>query len=323
MNQFFSNSCQMAQGIVADGARALGRQVETDASLINTLSGVGDVFESWTASSGTAPIRQAANAVPEKLEQRIQGNLVWRALRRQGAENWFVTGDMELLEIMMNVTGTVIVGDLAPDAGNDGENVTIRVLAPKTHLLATLVSGGTATIEGCSDYGENQCRNLVTKTIDVTGFEQRIVTALLGTASSRGLVAKIASNEAPTHLEQQTLAMLPSGLGGLIVRLSSYSQDAGRILVERSAPQLALEMARIVMVSLVDGTSAAVAATDHPHVQQVHEQLGQARFQVAQEALQLQTRYGSLIETVRAYQDLMNVVGSAELNRPSATPASN
>ncbi|MFZ6765082.1 conjugal transfer protein TraH [Pseudoroseomonas sp. WGS1072] len=323
MNQFFSNSCQMAQGIVADGARALGRQVETEASLINTIAGVGDVFESWTTTTGTAPIRQATNAVPERVEQRIQGNLVWRALRRQGAQNWFVTGDMELLEIMMNVTGTVIVGDVAPYEGGGGENLAIRVLAPKTHLLATLVSGGTATIEGCSDYGENQCRNLVTKTIDVTGFEQRIITALLGSPTSRGIVAKIATNEAPSTLEQQTLAMLPSGLGGLIVRLSSYSQDAGRILVERSAPQLALEMARVVMVSLVDGTAAAVAATEHPHIRQVQDQLGQARFQVAQEALQLQTRYGSLIETVRAYQDLMNVVGSAQLNRPSATPASN
>ena len=61
LNQYFGNSCQLAQGIVNDTAAAMGFQRGSSASLINTAGGVADVFGSWTSSDGENPEVKAAN----------------------------------------------------------------------------------------------------------------------------------------------------------------------------------------------------------------------------------------------------------------------
>lgn len=50
----------------------------------------------------------------------MRGNLVWRALKRHAAANWFEDGDDSFLEAVMSVTGSVIVGDLASTADGQG-----------------------------------------------------------------------------------------------------------------------------------------------------------------------------------------------------------
>lgn len=321
LSQFFSNSCQLAQGIVADGARAMGQQVQTDASILSTISGVGDVFQSWTTSTGTSPVRQAVNNAPARVEQRIQGNVVWRALKRQNVQAWYAFGNNDLLEIMMNVSGTVIIGEPAADATASGESFQTRVLTPKPHLFETLVSGGTVTIEGCDDYDENRCRQLVVKTVTIQGFQQMVMDSLLGTVGSPGVIRKLASNMALSAQEQQILQILPNGLGGLIVRLSAHSPDAGRVLAETAAPQLALAMARTVMLGLLSGVETAVGASDHPHTRRVMDLISRAHEGIQSSALLLQGRYGSVVDTVRAYSDLLAVLPTTATGRAAVLPS--
>lgn len=320
MSQFFANSCQLAQGIVNDGSRALGQQVQSEASLINTISGVGDVFQSFTGMTGASPARNAVATAPAQVQRRIQGNVVWRALRQQNATAWFAFGSNELLEVMMNVSGTVIVGGLQRDAANAGDNFVVRTLAPKPQLMNALIEGGTFAIEACDTSTEDGCLNLVARNVTISGFRQMFLEALLGGPGSAGVVAKIAANQPLTQREQQVLNLLPAGTGGLLVRLSNESLEAGATLARTAAPQLALEMARAVMLSLLAGVEAAVGATEHPHARTVAEQMGRARLAINTEAAQLQARYGSLAEVARSYSDLMAVIGSPRWGQAGIIP---
>ena len=62
------------------------------------------------------------------MTQKIQGNLVWRALINQNAGAWFRFGGNSLLEAAMSISGTVIVD--APQAAPDGKGENNALSAP-------------------------------------------------------------------------------------------------------------------------------------------------------------------------------------------------
>src|SRR5690606_15781678 len=110
LNQMFSNSCRLAQGIVNDTARAFEVQKQVDLSEVSFTKGITDVFSAFTnASTAGDPVKQVKDNAPEEMVKVIQGNLVWRALKKHDASAWFHFGGDELLEAVMSVTGSVIV----------------------------------------------------------------------------------------------------------------------------------------------------------------------------------------------------------------------
>ena len=62
LNQYFGNSCQLAQGAVNDTLSAFGQKGLTDASLLSAAEGTADLFTSWSSADGTSPYRKAAKS---------------------------------------------------------------------------------------------------------------------------------------------------------------------------------------------------------------------------------------------------------------------
>ncbi|WP_245619733.1 conjugal transfer protein TraH [Methylomicrobium agile] len=110
LNQMFSNSCRLAQGMVNDTVKAFDLQSKTNLSNVSFTQGISDVFSSWTNTSTLGdPVQQVKQNAPNDMAQKIQGNLVWRALINQNAGAWFRFGGNSLLEAAMSISGTVIV----------------------------------------------------------------------------------------------------------------------------------------------------------------------------------------------------------------------
>ncbi|WP_220186522.1 conjugal transfer protein TraH [Oligella urethralis] len=61
LNEYFGNSCQMAQGVVNDTLAAFGKKGQTEASMLSSLKGAGDVFTSWSESNGKNPYENASS----------------------------------------------------------------------------------------------------------------------------------------------------------------------------------------------------------------------------------------------------------------------
>ena len=223
LNQYFGNSCQLAQGIVNDTAAAMGFQRGSSASLINTASGVADVFGSWTSADGENPEVKAAGADPDAYAAKVQGNLVWRALQRHGVANWFLGGDNALLEVAMNITGTVIIGELqaSPDGGQAPELIRI---VPNPDLFRVLVEGGEVTIRGCGNgYDADECTELVDKTVEVTGYQPRLRQLLLGDGVDPGLIQR----SSPTTMGRHRSAGEPAGGAAGLDRLAALPPGPG------------------------------------------------------------------------------------------------
>ena len=88
LNQMFSNSCQLAQGLVNDAASVLPDKVQSDMkmSTISFSKGVTDVFGALTNTSAQGdPVQQVKANAPADMQQAIQGNLVWRAINKNNA----------------------------------------------------------------------------------------------------------------------------------------------------------------------------------------------------------------------------------------------
>jgi conjugative transfer pilus assembly protein TraH len=327
LNQAFSNSCQLAQGLVNDTTSAFTGQQNTGASLINTVAGLGDVFQSFTSATGTSPVVQAATSAPAQAAQLLQGNVVWRALVSQNVSSWFSFGDNALLQVMMNISGTVIVGALAPQPDGTGSaNFQTSTYAPNPDLLSYLIQGGTVTIATCADgFAADQCLSLSQSPVTIQGFNQMLLQAFLGTgatwdgsgATSPGIILKVATGTPLTATEQQILDLLPDGIGGLIVRLASHSPDAATILALRTVPQTSLALARSLMMGLLAGVEAPVAGSQDINAPKVEKLITRARTEILQAVLALQARYGSLATVAETYRSLMQTLSA----QPFAVPA--
>ena len=327
LNQAFSNSCQLAQGLVNDTTSAFTGQQNTGASLIDTVAGLGDVFQSFSNVTGQSPVVQAATSAPAQTQQQLQGNVVWRALVTQNAAGWYGFGDNALLEVMMNLSGTVIVGGLAPQPGGTGSpNFQTSTLDPTPDLLSTLIQGGTVTISTCTDgFSPDQCLSLAQAPVTITGFNEMLLQAFLGTGAtwdgtggtSPGIILKVSTGTPLTTNEQQVLDLLPDGIGGLIVRLASHSPDAATILALRTIPQTSLALARSLMIGLLAGVDASIAGSQDVNAPRVGKLIVRARSEILQSVLALQARYGSLATVADTYRSLMQTLSAQPFTVPN------
>ena len=132
-------------------ADAFDMKHKDNTSLLGMVKGLGDVFETRSATTGADPIAQVKANVPPAERTEIEGNLVWQALKRKGAAGWFTAGDETLLEAMMSLTGSVIVGQPEPAPDGQGQNHRITYL-PGNLLKASDLLNGTRDPENAAQH---------------------------------------------------------------------------------------------------------------------------------------------------------------------------
>lgn len=208
----------------------------------------------------------------------------------------------------MNLTGTMIVGEPV-DTGR-GTSAPLRTVPAKYQLLETVIEGGAIEIEGCGgETGADQCLDPVSRVIELDGFKARLRRVLLGDEQSVGLVTKIALNNADlTPEEEQILANLPEGAGGLLWRLSTISVPAAQSFAEQAAPFIALDWGEIVVRDLIETVATSITLLDSEHESQLRGLIEAARDNLFQEISKLQRRGGSLPELIRSYAAYLEVV---------------
>ncbi|MEZ5933216.1 MAG: conjugal transfer protein TraH [Alphaproteobacteria bacterium] len=303
LNQHFGNSCQLAQGLINDGLHAAGYKKHSDASLIAAGSGaVEDIFD---AQSGDA-LGDAQQSAPEQVAEEITGNIVWRALVTQDAAGRFPFGDEQLLEVMMNLTGTIIVASPVDDG--DGTTAPLVFIPANYLLFEAMLEGGDVIIQSCGgDTGANGCLEPATEIITLEGFEERMRRLLLGDDISPGIVAKLRANDQElTDEENELLANIPGGASGLLVRLVSISGDAATTFVELLIPHLSTEWARIITRDLIETVALAITLIDSEHTPGVDRLVEQARLRLSTEVEQRQREHGPLADLIRSYNDLLD-----------------
>ena len=312
MNQMFSNSCQLAQGIVNDGVSAIDAQNKSRMSNASLSRGVSDVFGSWTGSGPQGdPVQQVANNAPQVLQSSIQGNLVWRALNQSHAANWFAFGGNDLLESIMSVTGSIIVQ--APVTAPDGQGSNTPVVnLPPLLKIRDLINGSgtdanqTVRVYQCDSSSADGCLNPTPQNVTVQGLSQKVRDLLLGSTSQEGLINKFATNNGSlTESEKAFMEATPGAIGALIRNLAREDIGLARMFAEEGSPVIALEMAQLMIQGMVDAVRQSTAVNQNAYATKLAESLAQVRLDLHEEYSELAGRYGNTQTLMAFYQDLM------------------
>lgn len=312
LNQYFGNSCQMAQGIVNDVASSFGVSQHNDASLVGTTTGIfSDFFESNTGATGRSPELAVKQDRPDDYKKMV-GNIVWKELQRNGVASWFTGGDSEMLEAMMSVTGTVIVKPV-PDDDSSAEPI-IRLPGNKLSLQ-DLVDGGSVSIYSCgSDTDECMVAGesgAGMKTITLDGLAHRIEDLFTGAGGAGGGIIEKWNNKGRgvlTNEERAISANLPAAAGTLIQRLSVRAPTAATLFVQESSNAIAARLSKDILDQLLRATRMALASSIHPRAKEAIEELDRSRNRLDDEYNRIKEQYGSIDQIIARYNQMDEVI---------------
>lgn len=316
LNQMMGNSCQLAQGVVNDSVGAMGFKLDNDVRTSATITGaMTDYFATWSETDGVSSRASLKQSNPAEYEKQM-GNIVWKELRRNRVDLWFANTtsgtsgslDTDLLEAIMSMTGTVIVGE-----GSDDDTNIARSLPGNMVKLRDLIEGGTVKVYDCGGDTENCAVSSTspTKTITLTGLRSKIKEAYLGNGStSDGLIMKYATGTegmAATTQEQAVSANAGSA-GSMLSRLSTVSSLTAREFAEESAGAMALSMIRDAARRMITTAYTAVATSQSSHANLAREQLRDSLAELDREADALRGDYGDLGQMLARSETTLGLV---------------
>ncbi len=310
LNSLFANSCQLGQGVVNDVVDAFDTQHKIKHSEASLVRGLGDVFESWSSVTGEDPIAQVQRADPDYARTVLQGNLVWRALKTEGVASWFGSGDDALLEALMSVTGSVIVGPLEASPDGQGSNNRITPL-PAILTLRDLLHGTTDSSEvrvyRCAPSRDaDGCLAPTIQTLSLEGMISRVRALLIGDATSPGLIAKFRLGTDDFSADERAfMQQAPNGLGGAVANLARTDEGTAVLFAEQAAPVIALELVQLMLHDMARAVSVSTTMTDNAYARLLREQIAEARSELRTEVEVVSTQYGSAHEQLAYYTDLL------------------
>jgi conjugative transfer pilus assembly protein TraH len=305
-NKFFSNSCQMAQGLVDNTIDAFKSKDRNSDVFANITSGIGDLFKSSTGADATTP---TANAISHGTVDicKYEVNLLWCAMKRNSINTWYPGGDNRLLETLMSYTGSYVVGAevLAPDGkGNSPELIPIK---PTGITVDNLVEGGEVIINICADgHGIKQCKVVTPTKVTIKGIQGQIRKLLLGDSSDVGIIKKFSTNTGVlTGPQKNLLANAPAGIGAMIRNLSVLTPGAANLFVNEAAPYLALDMVYVLMDDLLSTANMLDAGMTSSFIVEVKKSVLDASKKIQEEKTELRSKYMNQGELYAFYNDLI------------------
>ncbi len=169
-NQLNINSCETAEGLVGGlwpRTRAAQQKVCQDMGSNNGMfkdyaeARQGCTSDDLNYNFDTVMSAGAKNPAYKNLVLD-NGNLVWKAL----TANHFVSGDTELAELMMSLSGTIIVKKTGNGKNAINHFEVLASLAKDNSLFKAILSGDTATIYKCDETTE--CLNPTLRKITIS-----------------------------------------------------------------------------------------------------------------------------------------------------------
>lgn len=305
LNQMFSSSCQLSQGLVNDTWEAVAGKQAKGASTASLKDGFGDVFESFSPNNGKEPQRNARDMDPSGWKDSYTGNLIWKALKQNNAAGWFANGNDELLEVIMNFSGTVIVRDLETD-GSGGESTPYSSMIG-TLDIRTLIDGGEVTILGCdasTGLDENGCLTLTSKTVTFTGFEDRIKDAFTG---DTGIIAKLFTNQKLAEGEEALLSNFSFVVGSTVFDLSRRNPRGANQMLLEFADLMAYELATRLLQDFLETAQAAAATSQVPGTIKLQETLAAGLQRLNNRETLVRAGVAKRADAVRHYRQLLSL----------------
>lgn len=319
LNQGLGNSCQLAKGLVNAGADALNLAHKDKTSLETMTRGIQDAFESRSTVHGTGPA-EALEASDPAAAKKLKGNLVWRALKTGGVSGWFKNGDDGLLEALMSVTGTVVIGELEQAPDGKGKSNTIIPKPPLVGIAEVLYGprpeqGSKVRMYRCipGNQDADGCLNPVEKAQgeggedgEFKGMIERVKQLMLGDAAKGqvGILEKLRfGSGTPSAAEASFMQILP--IGAQLGNLARQNHGMAVQFAEAAAPIIATDLLVVMLRDMLRAVVAATTIADSAYASVLQDQIRAARAQLDAEQALLVARHGNSASLLQYYQTLL------------------
>lgn len=275
LNQMFSNSCQIASGVLTDGFKALeeGRGFKAAANAVMD-SVTTDFFSGRSQKEGTAfeRIKSAGKMKPCEFS----GNVMWCALKRVGFTSKILYGSDETAEFVMSMTGSRIV-TLADDDRSGKTPKSQPLQATITDDALQLFVNGTANnnirIWSC-DSGD-ECLEPEEKAISsFKGLKTRIVEDV----ETSGALSRFAQGVATPADGARLNYISQSRVGVNLFRiLQKNGEQDGLDYFNEFAHAIALGAAYTHINQMLDFASSSLSAVEFPEAGLMLDQISDVR----------------------------------------------
>lgn len=270
INSLMANSCQLATGLVTDTFSAFGATLDGQSKQKSYTKGIADNFSSWFSTTGKSAAEVVAdNGFAEKCKD--QGNVVWCEMTKRNMQSFFSYGSRQTDEIIMSMTGTIIMGKLVDTEDGKGKRPETRVLPPMGIDLETMIEGRRGEkikIYDCS-FDTVACTPepgdaMSVQEIEFDGLAAKIVKAFRGDGASPGIIKKWATNTGVfTNDEAAIIAGLQeTSFSSMIQRLSQRSEAMAAGFVSTYSKLLAREVTYSLARSYLDAVKVAVTGSE-------------------------------------------------------------
>ncbi|WP_019002376.1 conjugal transfer protein TraH [Succinimonas amylolytica] len=299
LNQYFGNSCQLAQGVVNDSLAAFGRKGLTDASLIGQFEGMGDLYELSSVRDAGEVYRKARDSGSGEAA-RLTGNIMWQSLM----DNGFFAANPEIAEAVMSMTGTVIVS-------RDGRKISV---APGGIIgLQDLIEGGEVAVYRCDSRKRDGCATVTRQQVRIRGLGYLVAEQLVGDNGQGGIVEKFARNKGRlTAREVGILNSLNPGIPAMIRTLSARNQGAAAEFSRGIAYAAALDLAGRYVNSWLDSAGGLIRENPGAFSGILREQLSGVQQKTSSERLTLLRKYGTDREIRALYGYYLQDTGTGQ-----------
>lgn len=315
LNQLFSNSCQLAQGLVTDAFSAIDSKRESASSTKSVSKGLSDVFGSWGDSTKSTSSKNYEAGVFEMCKD--QGNVLWCLMQEKNTKGIYTYGDTQTQELIMSIVGSINLG--APDqnaSDGKGKVPTISYIQPTGLSLKDFLEGtgdGTAPVYKCDD--DDYCTKPSMKEIKIEGLAQKIEKAFSGVGGSIGIIGKFYHNTGSFSDDEKRMIGSLNGtpFGTMIRNLASRSDSLARTYVRTNSRVIALAMSQYFMDELLRGADMAIAGATIPHTEEAVRKLGEARKKFDSEIISLRMQFGGEPQLISQYREFMAAMPKTSL----------
>jgi conjugative transfer pilus assembly protein TraH len=264
MNQFSGNSCQLAQGIVNDSLDALGLSDVKGKQTASITSGFNDAWEGfWGSLSSTVESLSAENADGTTDYDDYTVNVVWSALKDNGVSGWFSSGDNELMEALMSLTGTIIMdGPVDDEDGNTSDNITPIVAGASLTIDDLIFGNSSVRMLECPD--TDDCLEVSMATHSITGLAPMLEELIAGDGPTDADSVLYRLTNGTGDVDDATVMVSQLGnYGSLLLDIARVSKPGSTIaydLFDDVKEYLAYELAVIFVKDVQTAVSQALAS---------------------------------------------------------------
>lgn len=259
MNQMSVNSCEMAQNFVGGTFPKVEKSQEKicqDQAAMGKTGVMSDYVSARMECSGDghdSVMEKAANDPKQKKQVVLNKNIVWSILQN----NAFLNGDVELAEMVMSLTGTLII-DKA------GKVTVVPSLAGSTHFIKALLGGNnTGSVEQlwrCNDESAGTaCLGVSLKKMNVA--EAQTLTARVRTIIE-ALDTKLKDDAPKTAEEENFLSLTLFPVMKFLMVLNSTHYNDAAVEIEGYSTLIAEDLLQHYLSGLLQDVANATAGAD-------------------------------------------------------------